>query len=284
MELGIGRGAVGLLLAEGKVRPFSGAIATLGRQTVLLSGKEVRGQFDRYRTAPALPIPDDADDVALFKAMGFARVESFDHSDFEGATHIVDLNKRLPDQFSARYDVVFDSGTIEHVFHIPNALENAVSLAKVGGRVMFLSPSANHVDHGFYMFSPTLFLDYLLANGFRVETSYLVRYSVNAHAPWQAYAYERDSFRKFSTGAMDSRPYLIFVVATKLPGATADKIPQQTFYTAQWEAGAALSKQGRYAKLQRILQRIPGAMTLALFFWPMIAKRGRWGLKHVADF
>ena len=67
---------------------------------------------------------------------------------------------------------LLDSGTLEHVFHLPNALKSVVELAKVGGRVMLLSPSSNHFDHGFYMFSPTLFYDYFSANGLRIETSY----------------------------------------------------------------------------------------------------------------
>jgi hypothetical protein len=47
-----------------------------------------------------------------------------------------------------QFDVVLDSGTIEHVFHIPDALKNVLSLAQ-GGRVICMSPSSNHVDNGF---------------------------------------------------------------------------------------------------------------------------------------
>ena len=130
---------------------------------------------------------------------------------------------------------MLDSGTIEHVFHIPNALKNALSLAKEGGRVIFISPSSNHVDHGFYMFSPTLFMDYLLANGLRIETCYFIRYSPDGRRPWRAYSYDRESWRKFAIGALDSRPYMIFVVATRVAGSSIGKIPQQALYHERWK-------------------------------------------------
>jgi hypothetical protein len=180
--------------------------------------------------------------------------------------------------------VVLDCGTIEHVFHIPNAMKNVLSLVKTGGRVVFLSPSSNHVDHGFYMFSPTLFLDCLLANGLTVQTCYLIRYSLNSRKSWQAYAYERDSFGKFSIGVLDSRPYAIFVVATKAPGSTTDKIPQQTFYLNNWAAKTVLPKHGRYYQYESVLRYIPGALDLAIAVWPVFARRGRWALRYVGDY
>lgn len=284
--MGIARGAIALLLEEAKARPFSGSIATLGRQTVTASPGEIGAQFDRFGIAPKQASgAAEPDDNALFGMMGFSSVESLDNNDFEGATHIVDLNQdELPKALEQKFDVVLDSGTIEHVFHVPNALKNTLGMVKDGGRVIFLSPSSNHVDHGFYMFSPTLFMDYLLANGLTVHTCYFVRYSLNAYKAWRAYAYERDSFRRFSIGVMDSRPYMIFVVATKTPGSTAGKIPQQSFYVNSWATKNALTKRGRYYRLERMLRHIPGALDLAIAAWPRIARRGRWGLRYVGKY
>jgi SAM-dependent methyltransferase len=284
--LGIGRAAIALLLEEAAVRPFSGKVATLGRQTIEATPVEIKAQFDRFGIVPrqAMAVMDP-DDNSLFRMMGFTSVESLDNSDFEGATHIVDLNRDgLPRELVGKFDLMLDCGTIEHVFHVPNALKNALSLVKEGGRIIFLSPSSNHVDHGFYMFSPTFFMDYLLANGLSIETYYLIRRSVNSRKPWQAYAYEQGSFRKFSIGALDSRPYMIFVVATKIRGSTIDKVPQQSFYVNQWATSTALARHGKYERYERILRRIPGALDLAIALWPIIARRGRWGLRYVADY
>jgi SAM-dependent methyltransferase len=284
--MGIGRAAVALLLEEAAARPFSGKIATLGRQTITATPVEIKAQFDRFGIAPRQAMAvTGPDDNTLFRMMGFTSVESLDKSDFENATHIVDLNRDgLPRELVGKFDLVLDSGTIEHVFHIPNALKNALSLVKEGGRIIFLSPSSNHVDHGFYMFSPTLFMDYLFANSLSIETCYFIRYSLNARKPWQAYAYARDSFRRFSIGALDSRPYMIFAVAIKTPGSTTDKVPQQNFYVNQWATKTALARHGKHERYERVLRRIPGALDLAIALWPIIARRGRWGLRYVADY
>ncbi len=283
--MGIARPAIALLLEEAAVRPFSGKIVTLGRQTIGASADEIKAEFQRFKVAPLGALTATPDDNELFQMMGFVGVESLDYSDFENATHIVDLNHDgLPAQLIGQFDVVLDGGTLEHVFHLPNALKNALSLLKEGGRAIFISPSTNYVDHGFYMFSPTLFWDYLLVNGFSIETSYFIRCSLNTRKRWRAYAYERDSYRRFSIGSLDSRPYINFVVATKREGATTEKIPQQTFYLDNWAAKTGLSAQRKYVRLERILGRIPGALELAVRMWPMIARRGRWGLRYVNDY
>jgi hypothetical protein len=216
--------------------------------------------------------------------MGFAAVESLDYSDFEGATHVVDLNSdNLSPSLIGQFDVVLDSGTIEHVFHVPNALKNALSLAKEGGRVIFLSPSSNHVDHGFYMYSPTLFMDYLTANGWRIETCYFIRYSPDRRTPWQAYRYTRESWRQFTIGVLDDRPYLVFVVATRVPGSSIGKIPQQTLYLERWNAGGSMVPK-QHDRLKRILACIPGALPLAMAVRSRMARGGRRSLEFVGDY
>ncbi len=283
--MGIGRAAIALLLEEAAARPFAGKIATLGRQTISATPQEISAQFTRFGVSPRAAIGNgQPDDQALFRMMGFAAVESLDYSDFEGATHVVDLNSDgLSPNLFGQFEVVLDSGTIEHVFHVPNALKNALSLAKEGGRVIFLSPSSNHVDHGFYMFSPTLFMDYLLANGLRIETCYFIRYSPDGSKPWRAYRYNRESWRQFTIGALDSRPYMIFVVATRVPGSSIGKIPQQALYRERWKAVGSTAP-GRHDRLKRILRRIPGAPALATAVRSWAAPRGRRGLEFVGDY
>jgi hypothetical protein len=233
--MGIARGAVALMLEEAHRSPFAGKIGTLGRQTLYTTAAEIAVQFAKFQVAPKERIDTTATEVSdtdLFKWMGFESVESLDYSDFEGATHILDLNKpSIPEHLTGAYDVVLDSGTLEHIFHFPNAIKNTLSLLKVGGRIIFLSPSSNHVDHGFYMFSPTLFADYFAANGFQINTLYLVRYSGDLNELWEAYAYQPGQWRNMHIGGCDDRPYVIWAVATRLENSTVDIIPQQGFYS-----------------------------------------------------
>jgi len=168
--MGVARGAIALLAEETARRPFAGKLATLGRQRIHASSAEATRQLERFGIVPRQVLRDPLDDVALFEALGFDTVQSYDYSDYEGATYLLDLNSGVvPDSAVGQYDVVFDSGTIEHVFHVPNSLKAIVDMTKVGGRIILLSPSSNHLDHGFYMFSPTLFCDFFAANKLEVE-------------------------------------------------------------------------------------------------------------------
>ena len=236
-------------------------------------------QLGKFNIMPRVAIDDPVSDTQLFGALGFNALESLDFSDYEAATHVVDLNSGvLPDGLTGRFDVVLDSGTLEHVFHLPKALKSVVELAKVGGRVMLLSPSSNHFDHGFYMFSPTLFYDYFTANGLRIETSYVVRYSPNPGSAWRIYEY-RPTWGEVQIGGLDGSPYLTFFVATKTAQATSDKIPQQNFYSAssQQYAGSRtavaetngtephspdLGRARLKPAARRVLERVPGGAEL----------------------
>ena len=46
-------------------------------------------------------------------------------------------------------------------------------MTKLNGHIAIAVPCSNMIDHSFYMFSPTLFYDYFLVNGFKVIKSYL---------------------------------------------------------------------------------------------------------------
>lgn len=243
--MGLARGAAALLLEEHARKPFSGRIATLGVQTVYMSPTDLTRQFDRFGVKPAVPMVAPLDDKQMFRMMGFDSIETLDYSDFEGADHVVDLNHDgLPEDLRGKFDVVLDSGTLEHVFHVPNAMKNIISLVKVGGRIIFLSPSSNHMDHGFYMFSPTFFADYFLANKFEINTGYVVRYSPDLDQLWDVYQYDPDRWRDLHIGGLDDKPYALFFVVTRTAESIAGVIPQQNYYadTAAMYAGAKLAE------------------------------------------
>ncbi len=309
--MGLARGAIALLLEEAKIKPFSGRIATLGKQTIYASNQEIRKQFAKFGVYPAEPIDISGpviDDVRLFRALGFETVHSFDYSDFEGADFVVDLNQHgMPSESIGAYDVVLDSGTLEHIFHLPNALANVVDLVKVGGRIVLLSPSSNHIDHGFYMFSPTLFSDFLGANRFMLDKIYVVRYSGDLNELWEAYEYEPGAWRDLHIGGLDGNPYAIFVVATRTERSTSNVVPQQGYYANSSESyvGSRLARvehdgaaggstkstiatasqsivgvEGSPMKtyLRTLIKRIPGARRAALW----LLARVRWLMPTVS--
>ncbi|MBS0623550.1 MAG: class I SAM-dependent methyltransferase [Verrucomicrobia bacterium] len=181
--MGIGQGSYKLLLEEKKQGRLKGkSLLQLGRQCVLFDFKtlkslakkagvelqEVKEQlsFDDYYRKKGF-----IDDHTLFRALGFERVASLDYSDFEGADLVYDLNLPIPKEQWGQFDVVYDGGTAEHVFHFPQFLENVHNLLAEDGIVMHVSPSHNHVDHGFYMFSPQVFSEYYTANHYKILTT-----------------------------------------------------------------------------------------------------------------
>lgn len=105
-------------------------------------------------------------DKALFARLGMPEVQALDISDYEGADIIFDLNfEATPPEIKRRFNFIVNSGTLEHIFHVPNALANMSAMLKAGGYILHVFPMNNWVDHGFYQISPTLIFDYYAAIG-----------------------------------------------------------------------------------------------------------------------
>jgi SAM-dependent methyltransferase len=222
-----------LILREAVARPFAGALLTLGKQDVTLTLAQLRAvardvALPRADGLDARAIDGPLDDATLFKALGFTSVDSMDVNGYEGATILHDLNApSIPSALENRFDVVFDRGTTEHVFNVPNALAAMARMCAPGGRVMHLSPSTNHLDHGFVMFSPRLFADYYAANGFAIERIELARQPwLDRHPAIRLLRYAPGCLDGMAPGALGAGGYQVFVVARKMPGATHGRRPR----------------------------------------------------------
>ena len=140
-------------------RPL-GAVLTLGRQSLnvdpgVLEKTLHDSRFDQ----------DVYCDRLLTDCLRATSVESVDFSDFEGATHIADLNRPL--EIGRQFDTVIDFGTTEHIFSISTALENCIRHCRVGGSILHAVPANGECGHGFYQLSPELFFSlYSPQNGF----------------------------------------------------------------------------------------------------------------------
>ena len=67
----------------------------------------------------------------LFKSLGFLNIESIDNSSYENATIIHNLN--TPYNNTKKYDYIYDGGTTEHIFNIPQVFENIINLLEIDG-------------------------------------------------------------------------------------------------------------------------------------------------------
>ncbi len=169
---------------------------------------------------------------SIFGALGVKSIASLDASGFEAADFIFDLNSdALPKELEGRFDLIIDHGTMEHVFHIPNCLQNIGRMLRNNGRIVHSSPGNNCFDHGFYQFSPTLFRDYYGINEWRIESHIVTQTTSNQESepPFFTF-YEPDLFAPLSHGGLDGKLYGSVFVATKTSNSTGDRIPQQGYY------------------------------------------------------
>ncbi|MBK5256140.1 MAG: hypothetical protein JJE39_08920 [Vicinamibacteria bacterium] len=121
------------VLREHKRRPWSGHGLCLGQADVYFTepsliamatsaGVELtRGSAPSLSHRPDLAAKGYLSRETLFASLGFSRVSALDVSTFEGADIQFDLNSSsLPAGLAEKFDAVFDHGTMEHVFHVPN--------------------------------------------------------------------------------------------------------------------------------------------------------------------
>lgn len=173
--MGITINSIECLLSQRHELDFSSTVM-LGHQQFF------DAQESRYRELAVrfgLPAhqPDDigfkdggyADD--WFRLLGAKRLEILDASDYEGATLIHDMNRPLSGDMrsscAGKMSLVFDGGSLEHIFNVPQALQNIAELLVEGGHYVAILPCNNWGGHGFYQFNPEFFyrtFDY--ANGF----------------------------------------------------------------------------------------------------------------------
>lgn len=218
--MGINADAIGILRLASRTEPL-GKVVTMGRMGLHVSESDLRAMG--YQKGFGKFCEDFL--IANFGASG---VESIDYSDFEGATHIADLNKPL--DIPANYDTVIDSGTLEHVFNVVQALKNVSQICKVGGRIIHIVPANNLLNHGFWQFSPELFFSlYCAKNGF-AETKVFLS-DVGNKECW----YEATAPRNGHWDYLASSRALYVIVITRKVEQIENWDVQQSQYVNDWQ-------------------------------------------------
>ena len=120
-------------------------------------------------------LPEEIGQNEFFRLLGFKAAYSLDVSDYEGADYILNLGEDpCPEELKNHFDYIVDGGTLEHVYNVPHALENILSMLKVGGKVFHYVPANNNINHGFYQFSPELLDAFYTENGCKTLVSDLL--------------------------------------------------------------------------------------------------------------
>jgi SAM-dependent methyltransferase len=231
-----------------------GRTLTLGRQRLYVRPPELADLTARYRPDLREQTADlrygEAADAFLTRFLDVHDLQAMDHSAYEGAAIIHDLNQPLPDTFHEQFDAVIDSGTLEHVFNLPASIATCMQLVKRGGTLFLSSPANNLCGHGFYQFSPELFFRlFKNANGFTLTRLVLVTHpfpgaELGSRQTWYDVTDPADIGVR--APLMTSCPAFLMLEARR------DEIvpvlaqpPQQSDYSAKWETARSAAPAAR---------------------------------------
>jgi hypothetical protein len=221
-----------------------GRTLTVGRQSNFLTIEHARRLRGVTADVAAAVAADRFSSTFLLKACGASSVEAIDYSDYEGAERLWNLNEPVPEDWHQQYDVIIDGGTLEHVFQATVALSSLMQMLKPGGRLFLASPTNNHCGHGFYQFSPEFFYRALSApQGFAVQRMTLFVHAfpgVELTPEGRCYSVADPAVTGGRVQLQSSSASMLFVEARRerivRPFA---ETPQQSDYTALWQAAAA---------------------------------------------
>lgn len=153
-------------------------VLTLGVPTLNFSYKDYKRQLEKTPGVveePGHMAGEFHDHKAFFKNIGIGAVSSLDISAYEGADIVGDLNDpKLAQKIGQRYDLIYDSGTIEHIFDISTALRTINDLIEIDGAIVHISPANGFMDHGFWQISPDLMNSFYRSAGFEILTMSLL--------------------------------------------------------------------------------------------------------------
>ncbi len=215
-----------------------------------VTGQPESSRLENYR------IGDFADDF-LRECLGATSVTTVDHSAYDGANYVHDLNQPLPSDLTEQFDAVIEAGTLEHVFNFPVAIASLMTALKVGGSIFLTTPANNLCGHGFYQFSPELmFRIFSPENGFAIKKVVFLeaRFPAVESTPLVRTRRVSDPLvvgRR--VGLRSKRPVMMALEAIRIEGlrpfATA---PLQSDYVAKWEGAGTGDRGGLRAWAMRL--------------------------------
>jgi len=212
---------------------------TLGRQSFFPKVSTLKEVFNSLKLSESPLDFLERNEFAeeFFKKIGAYSVDSIDASAYESATFVHDLNKPAPVSTKQKYSVVYDGGTLEHVFNLTTAFKNCMDFLKVGGHFIQCSVANNFMGHGFWQFSPELiYRIFSESNGFRVKTMLL--YEFTASGRWYA-VFDPDRVKE-RVLLCNSKPTYVLTVAEKIKNADVfNSYPIQSDYSKIWQHHSA---------------------------------------------
>jgi hypothetical protein len=240
--MGIDTNIMRFLLASRAAHVSFQRTACIGRQALYTSHRQLLMVFEEFGLRPEKALSDPllrgGTQFAepFLRYLGAEEIVSLDASDFEGADITHDMNHPIGQGLKERFDVVFDGGTLEHIFNFPTAATNCMEMVQLGGHFIGCSPANNMCGHGFYQFSPELYFRlFSAANGFRIRRLVLVEKVEDAE--WFAVSDPAELRSRIQIA--NEIPLYMFVLAKRESIVSIfDEAPQQSDYVAAWNLGS----------------------------------------------
>jgi SAM-dependent methyltransferase len=180
--MGIHPSIAEIIVREHKFRPITGDVLVIARQTMYFSPEEAIRMLERLQVSPAISDPGQLEidletrsgapigtfirDGEFFRLLGVKNIHWLDHSAYEGADIIHDLNTPVPDELLGCCDFILDGSTIDNVFDLARAIKNLAQMLRPGGRLIAVNMASNHATP-YVLPSPFWYADYFLANGWQ---------------------------------------------------------------------------------------------------------------------
>lgn len=262
--MGLDINAVQFLLAARKRGVNFGDVLMIGRQDLNVYPAKMRSVLAKAGLPNELfapGAPDSGYAEPAFKSLGARNVWSLDASGFEGAEFVHDLNQPVGDDLKARFDLVYDGGTLEHVFNFPVALQNCMEMVREGGRLFMHTAANNWCGHGFYQFSPELFYSvFCVDNGFEVER--MILHVVGPYGRW--YEVANPLTIRSRVELVNCFPAQLLIQARRAKVVPLfSRTPQQSDYTPRWVEQSPGKKNPFAPSRPGLAKILPGVARLA---------------------
>jgi hypothetical protein len=243
-----------------------GKTATIGRQNLDPSTNQY---INKISNLAEIVDYGEFCEKLLLTHFGSVKVDSYDYSDYQGATFTYDLNMPPPSNLTGPeylYDTIIDSGSLEHIFNIPQAFKNISNMCKIGGTILHALPANNFCGHGFWQMSPELFFSlYSEANGYTETEVFLA--GAKDIKNWYKVKNPKNGIRRLLTNSSK----VLALVKTKKIQNISHYTVQQSDYVHIWKDSKSESNINSFTmKANNFLKNYPAVRPFALSLYDLL--------------
>lgn len=261
--MGLNSPALKYIISRSKKYDFNGPVITFGNQDIYASFESlVKWAKQSHINIPKninikLSTSQDLKNIN-YESKKFVHAKTFfnilgitdqnyydvDKYDFDKPKILHDLELPFSKKYKNYFNLVIDSGTLEHIFDIKSVMSNTINITKVGGYIVQIIPTNNFINHGFYQINPTFFHDFYTINGFKVMESHIIEFRATGY---RFHNYQQKKFTTFFVNPYSRLATIFIVKKTK----SVKNIKTPTQYTYQQVIKHKLTKFDRYTNIAR---------------------------------